>query len=166
LKNLLLLIIFTTITACNTSPKESVKKPDTQNIDWKKLEITIEKLIDTIPKVENKQCKKLLYKYNSYSDIVDGAVAEEYCLFAYDYPLEHTSDFFEVLTKEDKPLIKNWAMMAYSELQLVLDNMDNKQVIKANFIFDFNKAVYTLNPQKRTLATYYRNTLLNQLEKQ
>lgn len=65
--------------------------------------------------------KELLTKYLQYGPEIDGAVAESYANFAFEYEQDHTADFYSVLTTNDEPLLQQWAEEAASEVAIQIE---------------------------------------------
>ena len=120
------MVFVAVFTACtNQKSKETIKEPVVIK-STVGLEQTIENLIDSILKVKQTERRKALFRFLSYKDQVDGGVAEEYCMFAAEYPKNNTRDFFEILSSKDTDFLDVWAKIASAELAL---NSGEKQNI-------------------------------------
>ncbi len=89
------------------------------------MESTIESLIASIPKTKPADRRKALFRFLSYKNQVDGAVAEEYCMFAAEYPINYSKHFFEVLNTKDTDFLDAWAKVAAAELALNIGEQQN-----------------------------------------
>jgi hypothetical protein len=154
--------IFTIITfliSCNHSTKTETKTESTENFSI--LENDVFNAIEAIKQSAPQNRKKLFEEFLGYASKVDGAVAEGYYNFAFNYPYKNAFDFFSVLTKNDSILIENWAKVASNELTLVMDNIENPDEYLNEFENDFLEIVSEkLNPKKIILAENYLGKLL------
>ena len=149
----------------NTSKSIDTIKVITENVSgYDRFENEVFKCIDDISNSNQSNRKDLLRKFISYSEKVDGAVAEGYCYFAYNYPLENTNDFFSVLQIQDTLLIKDWVLISGSEMILEFENVENSKDFYDNFEFQIKKLSKKLNSKEQYLMDYYHKKLIETIK--
>ena len=99
--------------------------PSTDN----KLEQSVYNAIQNVKKSSHSNRKKALREFLVYANKADGAIAEEYGAFAFDYVENNTKDFFAVLTKNDSTMIADWAKASVGEIEILAEDQKQKDSI-------------------------------------
>lgn len=89
--------------------------------DSNKLENDISQAIEDIEKSKPEDRRKNIIQFLSFADTIDGAVAESYCNFAFEYVENNTKDFLSVLTPNDSIAIAQWAKKSSDEIAILAE---------------------------------------------
>ncbi|MBI3134845.1 MAG: hypothetical protein HYZ14_09260 [Bacteroidetes bacterium] len=170
ISTLSLLILYTTHTTAGSNRLEQKNKdlfivPDTNTnqrnfAGWEILENEVHNCMDSITNSTSENRKKLLYKFISYSEKVDGALAESYAFFAFDYVNNHSLDFFSCLNHDDKKFIDSWAQIAAQEVSLGFSDANTPKNYLKELGIDFRSKTATLTGNKLDLADLYLKKLM------
>ena len=103
--------------------------------------------------------RSLLQRYLSYSDKIDGAVAEIYSLFAYEYEQEHTADFYSVLQDSDTDIIVQWADEASAEIAIRIETLAEAEAFLQDLKHTNEAKITALEPAQTELFNLYHKQL-------
>jgi hypothetical protein len=171
----LLIIFLLVIVSCNSS-----KKPEKENVTGPKMskesvlanpEIKYSdfenEIFEEIEKIKNSSSdtrKEHLISFISYSNLVDGAIAEGYSNFAYEYPNENVFDFFSILTLNDTTLLSKWASIASSELILIMENIESPDEFETKLKKEIEMKIdKKLSADHQAIAKFYYEKLIKYL---
>lgn len=115
----------------NSCKKQEIDSPKTnlpttiesksEITDSNKLENDVSQAIEDIEKSKPEDRRKNIIQFLSFADTVDGAVAEIYCNFAFEYVENNTKDFLSVLTLNDSMAIAQWAKKSSDEIAILAE---------------------------------------------
>lgn len=167
---LLLMSVLTIIISCKNEKYKLIEAKPTsekkiQISNWGLFEKEVFKTIDNLEKSDSKNRKFFIEKFLSYQNKVDGAVAEAYSNFAFEYVEDNTEDFFSVLESNDSLLIKKWSEVSSSEIVLISENKMEMDSIWTRIHENHFTKRAKLKPLKRELDLYYLIKLKEDVKK-
>lgn len=131
-----------------------------KKMDWDILEKNVFETIDSVKSSTPSNRKKWLTQFMQYQSQVDGAIAEAYSHFAYDYVESECPQFLSVLTLSDTLLIKDWAIQSASELLLVAENTQEINLLLEEIKENHQKTQEKMDSLQIRLDHYYLENLI------
>lgn len=183
MRNILILFSLLLLYSCNSSTSKekktaidtitiSTKKIEIDSInkektlDWEKLEDDVFNAIKSVEESNNTNRKERIVNLAKYSDKVDGAVAEEYSNFAFEYPIENPEKFFTVFMLSDSSFIDKWSRDASMDLDIHLDGENNKDEIVKDIKTKFEDKTKALNVDQKYLSKLFFTRMIYYLNKE
>jgi len=109
--------------------------------------------------------KSLLERYLSYSPRMDGALAESYSIFAFEYEQEHTADFYSVLLESDTDIIVQWADEAALEIAVQIETQAEAEAFLQDLKHTNEPKTASLDPAHTELFNLYHKQLAEKVYK-
>jgi hypothetical protein len=156
--NLLLLLFL--LTACQK--KESVVPvvvPQSEGATASHLEDEVASIIKKVNESRPEHRKSLLISFLNYADRVDGAVSELYGNFAFEYVEDQPKAFFSVLTPADSLLVKKWATVSATEMQILGDSKEGVDSVFVAVAALHSQHQKSFTPEERQLDALYLKQL-------
>jgi hypothetical protein len=152
-----------TVKPINDMEITTVEEPEAETTEAVKKEEDIEKVISglqaDIEKSSPSDRKALLDKYLEYSPKMNGAVAESYGNFTFEYEQEHTSDLYSVLTPKDTGFVKQWAKEAASEVMIQVETEADAEAFFQDLKHTNEAKAAILNEAQKELFNLYHQQL-------
>ncbi len=118
--------------------------------------VVLQKNIDNATAADR---KSLLDRYLTYHEKVDGAVAESYFAFAFDYEQNKAKDFYSALTDKDTAFLKQWAEAAAFEAGLGIETQSDAEAFFQDLKHTNESKAALLSDTEKQLFGLYHKTL-------
>jgi hypothetical protein len=145
-------------TEITTEPSaDSVDAGKVKAISKEKLEDEIIVLQKNITNSTPADRKSLLLRYLSYRQKVDGAIAESYFAYAFDYEQNKSKDFYSALSATDTAFVRQWAEAAAFEAGLGIETQSDAEAFFQDLQHNNESKAAILNAgQKQLFDLYHR----------
>lgn len=103
--------------------------------------------------------KNLLLRYLTYEGNTDGAAAETYFAYAFDYEQNKTNDFYSTLTIKDTALVRQWAEAAAFEAGLGIETQSDAEAFFQDLKHTNETKAAILNAEQKQLFELYHKKM-------
>lgn len=103
--------------------------------------------------------RNLIQRYLSYAPKMDGALAESYSIFAFEYEQEHTVNFYSALLESDTDIIVQWADEAALEIAVQIETQAEAEAFLQDLKHTNEPKTAALDPAHTEMFNLYHKQL-------
>lgn len=133
--------------------------------DSDKLENDVFQAIEDLKNSKPENRRKNIIQFLSFADTIDGAAAESYCNFAFEYVENNTKNFLSVLTPNDSIVIAQWAKKSADEIAILAETPEEISSLWAEINKNHIAKRQNLGPDEIQLDKLYLKELKIAIDK-